>query len=99
MPAAPGNLSLAVGDGTRRMSYAELATALPAKQDARRLRWALRRRCIGAVLSYQLSGRNYQAERVRQSAYPEWHGLAPFPRLFKESDSAYRPRSVLLLTF
>jgi hypothetical protein len=38
MPATPGDLSLAVGDGTRRMSYVELAAArgisLPA---ARRL--------------------------------------------------------------
>jgi hypothetical protein len=48
MPATPGDLSLAVGDGTRRVSYAELAPALRAELDARRT-WGLRRRLRWAL--------------------------------------------------
>ena len=44
MPSTPGDISLAVGDGTRRMTYAELAQAraislASARRFARRHRW------------------------------------------------------------
>jgi hypothetical protein len=48
MPATPGDLSLAVGVGIHRMSYAELAARLRAELDARR-QWGLRRRLRWAL--------------------------------------------------